>query len=299
MSLTLAACDETPTPSSTPAGPTPTPPPQAEEIERGVTYCEHDGVALLMDVYHPHDQDDEAPAIVFLHAGTWVLGDRTVGPRTEFNEVLTRGYVVASIDYRLGGTSMFPAQIQDAKCAVRHLRAEAERYGIDPDRIAAWGESAGGHIAALLGVTGDEAPWPETGGHEDETSAVQAVVAVSAPFDLEAPDFVPIANRVARTVFGQPEGAGSSEVLRAASPTTYASADDPPFLLVHGDRDGVVPITQSLAMTLRLNDAGGSAEFVVVHNAEHGLAPLDGPTDPPISDVDERIADFLDEAMAD
>lgn len=103
---------------------------------------------------------------------------------------------------------------------------------------------------------------------------------------------------LARTVFGQPEGAGSSELLRAASPTTDASAVEPPFLLVHGDRDGVVPVTQSLAMTLRLNDAGGSAEFVVVHNAEHGLAPLDGPTDPPISDVDERIADFLDEALA-
>lgn len=298
MSLVLASCQEAPRPSSTPGGPTPTQPPQAEEVQRGVTYCVHDDVALLMDVYHPEGQDEDAPAVIYLHAGTWVLGDRTLGPRTEFNEVLSRGYVVVSIDYRLGSTSMFPAQIQDAKCAVRHLRAEAERYGIDPDRIAAWGESAGGHIAALLGATGDGAPWDVTGGYDDQSSAVAAVVAVSAPLDLEAPDFVPIADRVARTIFGQRPG-GDAHVLRAASPTTYASADDPPFLLIHGDRDGVVPVTQSLAMTLKLNAAGGSAEFVVVHHAEHGLAPAGGPTDPPVADIDARIADFLDQAMTD
>lgn len=297
--LLLVACRGGARPSSTPTGPTPTPPPSASRIETGVTYCTRGDVALKMDLYFPKIEG-RAPAILFLHAGEWVLGDKTtVGPPIEFQQVVERGYVVASVDYRLAPGAVFPAQLEDAKCAVRYLRAKADDYNIDAGRIAAWGASAGGHLAALLGVVGKSDAFEGSVEYQDQSSAVQAVVDMFGPTDLLAPDYVPNAADISRLVFGA-EGPDAADVLRRASPVTYVSPDDPPFLIIHGEADGVVPLSQSQELTDRLRAAGVPAALIVVRNAEHGLSPKMGggaEPQPSVTEVNEAIGEFLDSAL--
>ena len=293
----LFACGGGARPSSTPIGDTPTPPPSAGEVKTGVTYCTRDGVALLMDIYFPEDRAEKTPAIVYMHAGAWALGDKNaVSGVSEFEPFVRRGYIVATIDYRLGSEFQFPAQIQDAMCAVRYLREKAGDYGIDADRIAAMGASAGGHLAALLGVIkGDE--FGDPGEHSDKSSRVQAVVDLFGPADLEAPDFVSISDDIARKVFGAP-GAGPSDVLHKASPVAYVSADAAPFLIVHGAQDEVVPVNQSQALAAKLAAAGAQQQLVIVQNAGHGLTPVDGgATSPSQEEVVRMIGDFLDRTL--
>lgn len=296
LALMTACGGEGREPSSTPAAATPTPPASARNVARGVTYCTRNDTALLMDVYLPKQQSDGAPAVLFLHAGAWELGNKTtIGGPVDFDELLARGYVVASIDYRLAGTSKFPAQINDAKCAVRYLRAEAERYGIDPARIGAWGASSGGHLAALLGVLpGGE--FEGGGGYEDQSSQVQAVVDMFGPSDLTVPDYVSNADQLSRRVFGA-DGPDAKEILRRASPVTYVSEDDPPFLIIHGEEDRVVPIWQSEVLVLHLLEQHVSVTFIVVKHAKHGLAPAGGDPEPSITEIQRRVAGFFDETI--
>ena len=297
LTLVAAACGEDLEPSSTPIGPTPSPPPITEDVEYGVQYCSRDGVALLMDIYKPdRPQQETSPAVLYLHAGIWALGNRnTVGGPVEFEELVSRGYVVATMDYSLAPSHLFPAQIEDAKCAVRYLRSHADDHGIDPDKIAAWGASAGGHLAALLGVAGPEAGF-DRGDHADVSSDVQAVVDMFGPTNLEAPDYVENAETASREVFGA-AGPGAADTLRSASPVTHVTQGDAPFLIIHGARDEVVPLDQSQALAARLQAAGIPVTLVVVENAEHGLAPSGGPPRPSMEEVDRMIGDFLDEAL--
>jgi acetyl esterase/lipase len=139
------------------AGNTTKPPMQAGGVQRDVTYCEPGGVALKMDLYLPGTRGtDPAPAVLYLHGGSWRAGDKSevdlLAPG-----VVASGYVVASINYRLVPQYRWPAQIEDAKCAVRFLKANAARFNLDPARIGVWGASAGGHLAALVGLAGPEA----------------------------------------------------------------------------------------------------------------------------------------------
>jgi acetyl esterase/lipase len=250
-------------------------------------------VALLMDVYYPEQRSERMPAVVFLHAGAWVLGDKlNTGGIIDFGELLSRGYVVASIDYGLAPDFTFPAQIENVKCAVRYLRTEADTHSIDTDNIGVWGASAGGHLAALLGVTSGDETF-EGGGHPDESSGVQAVVDLFGPADLEAPDFVANADEITRTVFGA-DGAGPSEVLARFSPVRYVSPGDPPVLIIHGDADGVVPLSQSQALMAKLESAGVPVILVVVRNGGHGLTPGERPIDPDVATIQRMIGDFLD-----
>jgi acetyl esterase/lipase len=292
-----AGCGDDLEPSSTPTGPTPTPPPITEDVEYGVEYCTRDDVALLMDIYRPSRPQEVSPAILYLHAGIWALGDRnTVGGPVEFEELVSRGYVVATMDYRLATDHPFPAQIEDAKCAVRYLRSHAEEHGIDPDQIGVWGASAGGHLAALLGVANSDAGFDGGGQHDGVSSEVQAVVDMFGPADLEAPDFVEGAANVAREVFGA-EGPGAGEALRRASPVTYVSPGDAPFLIIHGALDEVVPLGQSQALAMRLEASGVPHTLLVVENAEHGLAPSGGEPSPSMAEVDRAIGEFFDEML--
>lgn len=298
--VTLAACRETgdaPVPTTTRTtgavvSPTPRP-----EVERDIAFCERDDITLLMDVYYPPRQRERAPAVLFLHAGAWMVGDRAgVRRAIGFEEVRAAGYVIVAAEYRLAPMWRFPAQIEDAMCAVRHLRANAERYGIDPDRIAAWGASSGGHLAALLGVAVDEPAFTAGAGYDGIANSVAAVIDMYGPADLEAPDFVSIAQRAAREVFGA-EGAGPSDALRRASPVTYASADDPPFLIIHGELDQVVPVTQSFAFARRLEDAGVDVTLIVVRNARHSLLATGGEPAPSHDELAAAIVAFLDRTI--
>jgi acetyl esterase/lipase len=231
----------------------------------GVPYAALPGARPLeLDLYLPAD-DAPAPVVVFLHGGGWRLGSRhTAGPAyrgadpTPFEQVAQAGIAVASVDYRLSGEAVWPTQLHDAKAAVRWLRSRADEVGIDPARIASWGESAGGHLAELLALATDPALEGDVG-VTGPSSAVIAVAAWYAPSDIAA---------VATDLGADPADASTREALmlgapavevpeRAAeaSPITHVSPAAPPFLLLHGRADQFIPVAQSERLAARLPDA--------------------------------------------
>ena len=154
-------------------------------VERDITYCTNDGVALKMDVHYPHAMSKPAPVAVYVHGGSWSSGSKSdsIG-MTDVPELLARGYLVASVDYRYAPQWKFPAQIHDVKCAIRFLRANATRFNLDPNRIGAWGHSAGGHLVTLLGTTDTRDGFEGSREYADQSSRVQAVVDMCGRADL-------------------------------------------------------------------------------------------------------------------
>lgn len=287
----------TPTAPLTAITPSPTEPllPGEKQILRNIAYCTTvDGVALLMDVHYPQNLTSPAPLVVYIHGGGWVGGDKAGGIGRDFAPLLLeRGYVIAAINYRLSPSYQFPAHIQDVQCAIRHLRSNAERYDIDPERIAALGGSAGGHLAALLGTADEEAGWP-LGDYLEPyagvSSRVQAVVDFFGPTDL-----VQISSgrsNVEGHIFGAVDL--NDPKLLLYSPLTHVSADDPPFLILHGDKDAVVPLVHSQLLYEKLKSVGVSARLVVVTNGGHSLRPTGGDLSPKLSELQKIVADFLD-----
>jgi acetyl esterase/lipase len=247
----------------------------------GVPYAAARGMRPLeLDLVLPPVSESPFPGVVFLHGGGWQVGSRhSAGPGyrgarpTPFERIAQAGIAVASVDYRLSGEAVWPAQLHDAKAAVRWLRARADDVGIDPDRIAAWGESAGGHLAELLGLTiGD--PELEGGvGITGPSSAVSAVAAWYAPSDVGA---------VATDTGADPTDADTREsrllgapaptvpdLARQASPLSHVSPGAPPFLLLHGEADRFVPAVQSVRLHTALVEAGVRAELYLYEDADH------------------------------
>lgn len=248
-------------------------------VVSGVAYAALPGVRPLeLDLYLPPDQHGRAPVVIFLHGGGWRLGSRqSAGPAypnaspSPFEQVAAAGIAVASVDYRLSGEARWPAQLHDAKAAVRWLRARAGEVAIDPDRLAAWGESAGGHLAALLGLTGPDLDGDV--GLIGPSSAVDAVVAWYPPSDLAA---LPADSGFDPAVPDSREalllGAPLSEVpelARQASPITYVRAESPPILLLHGRDDRMIPCMQSERFAAALTRAGARLEFETYPGADH------------------------------
>lgn len=262
-------------------------------VDQDVTYCSVGEIALKMDVYTPTTMTIPAPAVVFVHGGGWIGGDKTSGAMWEVPELLARGYVVFAVNYRLAPEHPFPAQIEDVKCAIRHIRANAGVYHIDPDRIGAFGGSAGGHLVSLLGVTDVSAGFEGGGGYVDQSSRVQAVVDKYGHADL-AQHFLPSSSQ-AVTVFSATDS--PTEALVRASPITYISGDDSPFLILHGVNDTVVPPSQSMMLYQRLAAAGVPVVLVMVENAGHGFKPVGGMMSPSRPELTEIFADFFDEHL--
>ena len=292
--LMLSACNlaapnpfVTPTPAPTP---TPTfPPAKFGSIENDVTYCTPNGLPQKMDVYYPQS-GGPWPALVYVHGGSWYQGDKSDG--VGWGRLTEQGFLVVSVNYRLGAYNIkFPAMIEDVKCAVRYLRAHARDYNIDPARIGAIGASAGGHLVDLLGTTDVSAGW-DTGEYADQSSRVQAVVSMAGPADLT----LHIPNGLNSSIsfaFGELAGTDSPRMV-AASPVTYVTPDDPPFLLLHGDKDGVVPPEQSKALDAKLKAAGVRSILVIVQNGDHGLQGYNGVATVPSQDeISQTILDFL------
>jgi acetyl esterase/lipase len=256
------------------------PGPDGTRVLLGVPYAAIPGIRPLeLDLYLPAQSDTPAPVVVFLHGGGWRLGSRsTAGPAyrgaspSPFERVAQAGIAVASVDYRLSGEARFPAQLHDAKAAVRWLRARAGEVGVDPDRIAAWGESAGGHLAELLGLVSDEALEGDVG-IPGTSSGVAAVVAWYAPSDVAAvATDTGIDPRDATTREAQLLGAPAvdvPELAAQASPVTHVSPDAPPFLLLHGAADRFVPCVQSERLYDALVEAGVEVELDVYEDADH------------------------------
>jgi acetyl esterase/lipase len=256
-----------------------------------VTYCTTDGVDLKMDVYFPKASLTANPAVVYVHGGGWTSGDKKGGAGAlGLSELLSRGYVVVSLNYRLAPQFKFPAQIEDVKCAIRSLRANSVRYRIDPSRIGAWGASAGGQLVSLLGVTDPSAGF-DVGQYLDQSSRVQAVVDFFGPTNLTSPDFATGTRQILQNVFG------SREELMSGSPVTYVSSDDPPFLIVQGTLDSTVPPHQSQEFYDKLTKAGVPATLVMVQNAGHGFVPVGAPISPTIQEINKLTADFFDKEL--
>jgi acetyl esterase/lipase len=235
------------------------------------------------------------PAVLYVHGGGWTKGDKAAGAgASEIPELISRGYLVAAINYRLAPQYKFPAQIEDVKCAVRFLRANATTYGIDPERIGAWGGSAGGHLVALLGVTDATAGFEGNGGYADQSSRVQAVVDMFGPSDLTTA-FQGANTQLLEQVFGTTDR--NSDIVKQASPVTWVSSDDPPFLILHGEKDTLVPPSQSKILYDRLVAAGVPATLTIVKNAGHGFAPARGTIDPSRIAITKMVADFFDKYL--
>ena len=270
-----------------------------------LTYCDEGGVAETLDVYEPTPLPTTAvPVVVYVHGGGWTGGDDAITPGSLVGQVASdigdKGWVFVSIDYRLAPKYRWPAPIEDATCAVRFLRAEAAALHIDPRHIGAIGDSAGGQIVSLLGLAGTSAGF-DTGPHLDRSSAVQAVVDLYGPTDLTTTDWAhsvliqDVAVEAFGTTFGPgTPGSSTTDELVAASPVTYVGAHDPPFLIIQGAEDEVVPADQSTELADRLRGAGDSATLVMVHNAQHGLlAVAGGPVTPSVSQLSATTAAFL------
>ena len=262
--------------------PAPSAPREGVRIERDVEYGRAGERPLRLDLLRPAEPVAERlPAIVWIHGGGWRAGDKSSGiPRlTPF--VATGQYVGVSVGYRLTPEARWPAQIHDCKAAIRFLRGNAEKLGIDAQRIGVWGISAGGHLAALLGTSGDVAELEGENGSPGRSSRVACVVDFCGPSD-----FLAFA-RFQRTAMPPPGAAGSPErelfggriaerraMAVAASPVTYASQDDPPFLIVHGTDDPLVPFDQGERMHAALSRAGAEAVLVRIDGGGHAIGGL-------------------------
>ena len=240
------------------------------EVRRDIVYATVGGKPLLLDVYKPEKLAAALPAVIWIHGGAWTGGDKNGWDRNEvrFKELLYQGYIVVSINYRLSYQAKFPAQIEDCKGAIRFLRANAETYMIDSNRIGVLGTSAGGHLAALLGTSGNVKELEgDVGGNLNQSSRVQCVVDVTGPTDLgvactQSPKMV---SPITRLLGGTP--AEKPELATQANPITFATKDSPPFLIFHPKNDFAVPLDESELLLAALQAAGVESTLHIHNNA--------------------------------
>jgi acetyl esterase/lipase len=258
------------------------------EVVRDIQYGTGGGTPLMLDIVRPRKTVDKPmPVLVWIHGGGWRQGNRRGGVPL-LVPFAQRGFVCASIEYRLSDVATVPAQIEDCKCAIRFLRAKAKEYIVDPNRIGVWGGSAGGHLAALLGTSGGAKDLEGNGGWQRESSRVQAVCDWFGPTDLTAiAGANPTGNNAVSQLLGGPAGE-HKDLAKKASPIAYVSKGDPPFLIMHGDQDRLVPLRQSEVLDTALRKAGVESTYVVVKGKGHGFR---GP------DVEKPVLEFFERVL--
>lgn len=258
---------------------------------RDLAYVSNGHQRQKLDLYLP-EQGENHPLIIWVHGGAFRMGSKEGNPDNPppFAYV-AQGYALASINYRLSQHAIWPAQIEDCKAAVRWLRAHAAAYNLDPARFAAWGPSAGGHLVAMLGTAGHVAEF-EVGAHLDISSRVQCVVDYFGPTDFLQMDDQRPTDGMIHNAPDSPESelVGGNiqehpEKVSRANPITYVTAGVPPFLVVHGNQDPLVPYGQSRLLVKALQKVGADVTFYTVQGGGHG-----GFTDPA---VPKLTAEFL------
>jgi acetyl esterase/lipase len=263
--------------------------------------------AHRLDVYLPDEGDGPFPVIVSIHGGAFMECDKADGQVMPMLEGLKRGYAVVAVNYRLSGEAKFPAQIHDVKAAVRWIRAEAARYGFDPYRMSAWGGSAGGYLATMLGVTsGVEELEDRSLGNAEQSSDVQCVVDWYGPTDfLKLDDWLNESGLtpppgMEHNAPHSPESLLLGEQItqvpdrvKAANPETYITPAAPPFFVQQGTGDSVIPVQCSINLAARLAQVAGSdiVQLELLEGANHA--------DPRFEAADnvQKVLDFLDKHL--
>ena len=247
--------------------------PEGVTLQRDITYATVGDKALQLDLYMPDlPGQNKPPLVVWIHGGAWRQGSKD---RCPIAYLAAEGFAVASIQYRLTGEAIFPAQAHDAKAAIRWLRANAARLGYDASNIAVAGGSAGGHLAALVGTSGDVKPLEgDVGGNLDQSSRVQAVIDFYGPTDLyynatQDKDRVDVADGpLWQFLGGKPSE--RLDAAKLASPVHHVSGDDPPLLILHGTEDPQVRLLHSQFLHDAYQKAGLPVQLVVIEGAGHG-----------------------------
>jgi acetyl esterase/lipase len=251
--------------------------PEGARILSDIHYIPNGTDRQTLDLYLPA-KGTNWPLIVWIHGGGWMEGSKEKPPGLRF---LRHGFALASINYRLSQDAIFPAQLTDCKAAIRWLRAHASENGIDPNHIGVWGASAGGHLVALLGTTGDVKEF-DIGENTNVSSRVQAVCDWFGPTDFTQITNNPDESRQETPNWPEARLIGglvtqNIEKAERANPIRYITKDDPPFLIMHGDKDPMVPLEQSQILADALKQAGVRVTFRIVPGGGHGGAEFRKP----------------------
>ncbi len=270
-------------------------------VEKDIAYITDGDAAQKLDLYLPEKPSEKPlPLIVWVHGGAWRAGSKAGGPAVG---MVARGYAVASVEYRFVPKALFPAQIQDCQAAIRWLRANRAKYNFDPDHIGAWGSSAGGHLVALLGTAGGKKAYPAIGGNEDQSDRVQAVCDLYGPADFSTVAQQAEEDKGVKNIwkFNTPGDPYSDLVgvkldadkakVDAVSPVHFVSQDNPPFLIVHGTKDALVPLAQSVELETSLKKAGVSVLLQRLPNSGHGGPMFSKPA------INKLIQTFFDKHL--
>lgn len=258
------------------------------EVRKDILYCNDQ----KLDIYYPRKATSvTAPVVIYMHGGGWENNDKAseVAMLDVLEPLRDEGYAIVSIDYRKLPEFSYPAPVQDALCSVRYLRTEQKTLGIDPNKIALFGFSAGGHLAAMVGTLDSNNKFSEGQAFQDQSSRVNAVVTQAGLLDFE-------------------NGLRDNNVLRIryflkganwhdSAPISYVSSDDPPFLLVHGMQDQYVSPEQDTLFAKKLTENGVSNEVLHIENAEHGLGEVGGKMNMTRDQVSEKIRLFIKQKL--
>ncbi|HBV65261.1 MAG TPA: alpha/beta hydrolase [Rhodopirellula sp.] len=240
----------------------------AVTIQSDLVYGTVGETKLSMDIAYPNKSLAPMPCIVVIHGGAWMHGNKSMHT-DDIKYFAKQGYVSASVGYRLAPSHRFPAQVEDVKCAIRYLRANCEKFNLDPNQIGAVGYSAGAHLSMMLGTMDKEDGLEGDGGWPDESSKIQAVVSYFGPTQLDANDIptnsVPL---VSTFIGGSPTE--KPESYRQASPLTYVSPEDAPMLLFQGTSDPLVPYSQAIKMVTAMSRHKVPGRVELLINADHG-----------------------------
>jgi acetyl esterase/lipase len=256
------------------------PPPHGVTVQRDIPYVTGGDPAQTLDLYLPEKPSDKPlPLVVFIHGGGWQGGSKS---GTVDLSLLSQGYAAASLEYRFSQKALFPAQIQDCQAAIRWLRANSVKYNLDPQHIGVCGWSAGGHLVALLGTSGGKKAFTPIGGNVNESDRVQAVCDFFGPTDFGAVMAQAAADKSVKNIFkfNTPSDPYScligvslidnKDKCDAVSPIRYVSKDNPPFLILHGTRDALVPFAQSEELVAAFKNAGVDVALQRLPGAGHG-----------------------------
>ena len=238
-------------------------------VTTDIEYGQAGGVSLKLDASLP-DGPGPFPAVILVHGGGWTGGDKSGGPKKGYMAPMhgaleKAGFAWFSVNYRLAPKSRYPACVEDVETAIRWVKAHAAQYHLDPARIALSGESAGGHLVALVAT------------RADASTRLAAIVPFYGRFDMVG-DVAPgglLSASIAALIGRDKLDEGAAAVLREASPLLHVKAGLPPFLLMHGDADQSVPYGQSVALQARLKEAGVPCELITIHGGVHGMISWD------------------------